>query len=186
VTPLVGPLGRSRVSFYQCYVRVSTMTAIYTDSRLQTKVHTDKRPYVHSARSSLTVNHPSTNRGRTWVGHLLYTGHGAGHYLESDHATRAAVLAIYFITLHKPCARLNVQIYTDYVNLDWLWYFRTGYYPINPGIIFHNALWMRINVVQWQNRTGGFVPARLARACSYITADDLWVPTFWNAMGWKM
>jgi len=36
----------------------------YTDGRSQIKVHTDERTQVHSAWSSLTVTHPSTNRGR--------------------------------------------------------------------------------------------------------------------------
>jgi len=34
------------------------------DGRSQIKVHTDERTQVHSARSFLTVTHPSTNRGR--------------------------------------------------------------------------------------------------------------------------
>jgi len=38
------------------------MTAI--DGRSQTKVHTDERIQVDSARSSLTVTHSSTNRRR--------------------------------------------------------------------------------------------------------------------------
>jgi len=36
----------------------------YIDGRSQIKVHTDERTQVHSARSSLTVTHPSSNRGR--------------------------------------------------------------------------------------------------------------------------
>jgi len=36
----------------------------YIDRRPQIKNHTDERTQVHSARSSMTVNHPSTNRGR--------------------------------------------------------------------------------------------------------------------------
>jgi len=36
----------------------------YIDGRSQIKVHTDERTQVHSARSSLTATHPSTNRGR--------------------------------------------------------------------------------------------------------------------------
>jgi len=37
---------------------------ILIDSRSQIKVHTDEQTQGHSARSSLTVTHPSTNRGR--------------------------------------------------------------------------------------------------------------------------
>jgi len=36
----------------------------YINGRTQIKVHTDERTQVHSARSSLAVAHPSTNRGR--------------------------------------------------------------------------------------------------------------------------
>jgi len=36
----------------------------YIDGRSQIKVHTDERTHAHSAPSSLTVTHPSTNRGR--------------------------------------------------------------------------------------------------------------------------
>jgi len=36
----------------------------YVDGRSQIKVHTDERTQVQSAWSSLTVTHPSTNRGR--------------------------------------------------------------------------------------------------------------------------
>jgi len=36
----------------------------HTDGRSQIKVHADDRKQVHSAQSSLTVTHPSTNRGR--------------------------------------------------------------------------------------------------------------------------
>jgi len=36
----------------------------YIDGRSQIKVHTDERTQAHSALSSLTVTHPSTNRGR--------------------------------------------------------------------------------------------------------------------------
>jgi len=36
----------------------------YIDGRPQITVHTNERTQVHSARSSLTVTHPSTNRGR--------------------------------------------------------------------------------------------------------------------------
>jgi len=39
----------------------------YVDGRSQIKVHTDERTQVHSARSSMTVTHPSTNRGRLWL-----------------------------------------------------------------------------------------------------------------------
>jgi len=35
----------------------------YIDGRSQIKVHTDERTQVHSAWSSLTVTHPSTNQG---------------------------------------------------------------------------------------------------------------------------
>jgi len=52
--------------FYSFYVRVSTMTA-NIDGRSQIKVHTDERTQVHSAQSSLTVTHPSTNRGRRCI-----------------------------------------------------------------------------------------------------------------------
>jgi len=36
----------------------------YIDGRSRIKVHTDERTQVHSARSSLTVTHPSSNHGR--------------------------------------------------------------------------------------------------------------------------
>jgi len=36
----------------------------YIDGRSQIKVHTVERTQVHSDQSSLTVTHPSTNRGR--------------------------------------------------------------------------------------------------------------------------
>jgi len=36
----------------------------YIDGRSRIEIHTDKRTQVHSAQSSLTVTHPSTNRGR--------------------------------------------------------------------------------------------------------------------------
>jgi len=36
----------------------------YTDGRSHISVHADKQTQVHSAQSSLTVIHPSTNRGR--------------------------------------------------------------------------------------------------------------------------
>jgi len=52
------------VWFDSFYVRVGTITAIYRDGRSQIKVHTDERTQIHSARYSLTVTHPSTNRGR--------------------------------------------------------------------------------------------------------------------------
>jgi len=39
----------------------------YINDRSQIKVHTDEQTQDHSARSSLTVTHPSTNRGRRWL-----------------------------------------------------------------------------------------------------------------------
>jgi len=39
----------------------------YIDGRSQIKVHTDERTQVHSAQSSLTITHPSTNRGRRYL-----------------------------------------------------------------------------------------------------------------------
>jgi len=36
----------------------------YVDGQSQIKVHTDERTQVHSARSSLVVTHPRTDRGR--------------------------------------------------------------------------------------------------------------------------
>jgi len=53
----------------------------YIDGRSQIKVHADERTQVHSARSSLTVTHPSTNRGRN-VASLQWTCHWAslGHH----------------------------------------------------------------------------------------------------------
>jgi len=44
--------------------QVSARWRPYIDGRSQIKVHTDERTQVHNARSSLTVTHPSTNRGR--------------------------------------------------------------------------------------------------------------------------
>jgi len=49
------------------YVRVSTMTAIWTVGHMSTTVHTDERTQVHSAHSSLTVTHPSANRVRRYL-----------------------------------------------------------------------------------------------------------------------
>jgi len=39
----------------------------YMDGRSQIKVHTDERTQVHSAKSSLAVTHPSTNRARRYL-----------------------------------------------------------------------------------------------------------------------
>jgi len=39
----------------------------YIDGRSQIRVHTDERTQIHSAQSSLTVTHPSTNRGRRCI-----------------------------------------------------------------------------------------------------------------------
>jgi len=51
--------------FNSFYDRVSTMTAIQTVShRLRSTPTNGHRSQVHGARSSLTVTHPSANRGR--------------------------------------------------------------------------------------------------------------------------
>jgi len=65
---IVGLKSKPKISVYvwfdSFYVRVSMMTAEHGDGRSQIKADTDERTQDHSARSSLTVTLPSTNRGR--------------------------------------------------------------------------------------------------------------------------
>jgi len=50
--------------FFVFFLRPCQHDTGYMAGRSQIKVHTDKRTQVHSTRSSLTVTHPSTNRGQ--------------------------------------------------------------------------------------------------------------------------
>jgi hypothetical protein len=46
------------------WINVDAISKMIYDGRSQFQVHTDERTHVHSARLSLTVTHPSINRGR--------------------------------------------------------------------------------------------------------------------------